>query len=119
MSNNCGCNGNHKDDHQCNCEGENELHECGCGHDHDHEEFQTIHLTLEDGTEMDCLVVGTYDINDISYIALVEEEDDQVMIYRFEEAEEGMIDIINIEDDEEFDLASSAFFELFVDGEEE
>lgn len=118
MSKNCGCNGENKENHEhdCGCH-EEDNHDCDCNHEHD--ELQTIHLTLEDGSEMDCLVVGVYDINDISYMALVEEGDDRVMIYRYNEAEEGLIDIINIEDDEEFDLASEAFFELFVDNEEE
>lgn len=110
MSKNCGCNGDNESmemhDHECSC-------------DHDHEEYQTIHLTLDDGTEMECIVIGTYDIDEQGYIALVEEDDDQVMIYKFEELDDESIDLINIEDDEEFDLASQAFFELFVDDEEE
>ena len=113
MSNNCGCNGEHEHDNEC---------ECGCNHD---EEMPTLDITLEDGTEMVCSVVGTYDVDEVSYIALVEENDDQVMIYRFEESEEtteegkSLIDLINIEDDEEFDLASEAFFQLFVGEDEE
>ncbi len=110
MSKNCGCNGDNESM-------EMHDHECSCGHDH--EEYQTIHLTLDDGTEMECIVIGTYDIDEQGYIALVEEDDDQVMIYKFEELDDESIDLINIEDDEEFDLASQAFFELFVDDEEE
>ena len=119
MSNNCGCNEEHGKDHDCQCEGGHEDHECNCGCDHDHGEIQTMNIVLEDGTEMKCNVIGVYDINEISYIALVEENDDEVLLYRYEEVEgdENAIDLINIEEDEEFDLASQAFFELFVDEE--
>ena len=77
---------NKNHDHDCQCEGGHEEGHCGCGHDH--EEMPTMNITLEDGTEMVCIVVGTYDINENSYIALVEEDDDQVMIYKYYDAEE-------------------------------
>ncbi len=111
MSDNCGCNGNHEHDHEC----------CGgnCGHDHDHE-HETLTLELEDGTDLECVIIGTYLIEDISYIALLPTDDESdVLIYRYEEIDEESIDLINIEDDEEFETASEAFFELFVEEDDE
>jgi Protein of unknown function (DUF1292). len=79
-------------------------------HDHDH-----IYLTLDDGSEIECHVLGTFEVDDIEYIALVPVDgEEEVYLYRYEEDENG-IDLINIEDDEEFDIASEAFYELFGD----
>ncbi|MBZ2174477.1 DUF1292 domain-containing protein [Schnuerera sp. xch1] len=83
-------------------------------HHHDHEH---INLVLEDGGEMECHVLGTFEVEDNEYIALVPIEDEQVFLYRYEE-EDGEMDLINIEDDEEFEIASEAFYALFEEDEE-
>lgn len=79
-----------------------------------HMEPDTIYLTLDDDTEIECDVLGIFEIEDKEYIALLPFEDDQVFLYEYVEDEEG-IDLINIEDDEEFDLVSEAFYTLFVE----
>ncbi len=83
--------------------------DCGCEDDMD-----VIYLTLDDGKELECNVIGTFEVDDEEYIALVPIDDDQVLLYRYEDDEEGF-DLINIEDDEEFDIVSEAFYTLFVD----
>ncbi len=81
-------------------------------HDHDHEH---IYLTLDDDTEIECHVLGTFEVDDVEYIALTPiDGEEEVYLYRFEEDENG-IDLINIEDDEEFETVSEAFYELFGD----
>ena len=55
-----------------------------------------------------------FEVDDYEYIALVPVDDDQVLLYRYEEYEDG-IDLINIEDDEELDIVSEAFYTLFVE----
>lgn len=94
---------NYDENHCCNHE--------GCDHDH-HEDI--IYLTLDDGTELECEVIGLFEVDDVEYIALAPVGDDQVFLYRYEEYEDGF-DLINIEDDEEFDIVSEAFYSLFVD----
>ncbi|WP_058486762.1 DUF1292 domain-containing protein [Defluviitalea phaphyphila] len=94
--NNCGCN-NHKGE------------EC-CGHDHEHEEV--IYLTLEDDTELKCDIIGTFEVDNKDYIALLPEGEDQVLLYEYKEDENGL-EILNIEDDEEFDKVSEAFMDAF------
>lgn len=48
------------------------------------------------------------------YIALLPEGEDEVLIYNYIEDEEG-IEILNIDDDEEFDKVSEAFLNEFAD----
>ncbi len=86
-------------------------------HDHEHEhEHAHIYLTLEDDTELECHVIGTFEVDDVEYIALtpVDGEKGEIYLYRYVEDEDG-IDLQNIEDDEEFDVVSEAFYELFKD----
>ncbi|MCF6459610.1 DUF1292 domain-containing protein [Clostridium sp. Cult3] len=90
---------------------------CGCGCEDQHgypEEMDIIYLTLDDGTELECTVLGIFEVEDYEYIALVPLDDDQVFLYGFEEDDEGF-QLINIEDDEEFETVSEAFYELFVE----
>lgn len=88
-------------------------------HDHEHDhEHEHITLTLDDGSEIECHVLGIFEVEDFEYIALVPVGEEEVFLYRYEEDEEGM-NLINIEDDDEFDTASEAFYALFVDEEEE
>ncbi len=98
---------------------------CGCGHDHeDHEngfeDVETIVLTLNDESELECIVLGIYEVEDTEYIALVTIDEEQVLLYRYiEEEGEGDFTLENIDSDEEFDAASKVFFELFGDEEED
>lgn len=85
---------------------------CGCGEDHD-EEHETITLTLDDGSEMECLIIDIFDIDDQSYIALLHPTEETALLYRFEEFEDETIDITNIESDEEFEKVSQYMNELF------
>ena len=88
-------------------------HSCDCGHDHD-EDLEIITLTLDDGTEVECGIIGTYEVEDKSYMALLAIEDEEILLFNYEEDEEGF-EITPIEDDEEFDLAAEAYYELFAD----
>jgi len=86
---------------------------CGCDHDHLHD---TITLTLDDGTELQCIVLEIFTVDDKDYNALqpIEgEEDDNVFLYRYiEEGEDGEPQLLNIEDDDEFEAVADAFEEL-------
>ena len=101
---------------------------CGCGHDHDHdmeelnEELDTITLTLDDDTVLQCSILGVFDvegIEDKEYIALLPEDDETVLIYQYKELENDEIELLTIEDDDEFDKVSAAFDSLFDEEEEE
>ncbi len=102
----CGCGHDHEHDHEG----------CGCGHDHDEMEIMT--LTLDDGTDMECQVLGVFGVEDKEYIALLPLDEESVLLYEYYESEEG-VELQNIEDDSEYDLVVEAFYELFGDDEDD
>ena len=77
----------------------------------------TVTLTLDDGSEMECLVLTIFPVGDLQYIALLPMEEvetdaeGEVFLYRFKELENGELELLNIEDDEEFEAVSDAFDE--------
>ena len=93
-----------------------------CGQDHEHEmedqELETMTLTLEDDTELQCAILGIFDVEGIEgkeYIALLPEDDETVLIYQYNEIDDDNFELLTIEDDDEFDKVSSAFDSLFND----
>jgi len=90
---------------------------CGCEHD-EMEEMDTMTLTLDDGTELECGILGVFEVEGEEYIALLPEDDEAVLIYGYKETDAG-IELTLIEDDETFDKVSAAFDELWEEEEEE
>ncbi len=85
-------------------------------------EEDTVTLSLDDGTELECAVLAVFPAGDRDYIALLpldeeEGEEGEVFLYRFSEDEDGEIALDNIEDDEEYEQVADAFDEL-LDSEE-
>ena len=136
----CGCNHEHKHEHKhggdCGCNHEHKHEhkhehgeECGCGHDHDHEhdyeDYDVITLTLEDDSELQCAVLTVFDVDGQDYIALlpldVEEDDDdrEVLLYRYSELSEEEIEINMIETEEEFDKVAQRYYEVNDETDEE
>ncbi len=77
----------------------------------------TVTLTLDDGTECNCIVLTIFEAGERDYIALlpIDEniaEEGEVFLYRYTEDEEGNPDIANIEDDDEYEIVADAFDEL-------
>lgn len=96
---------------------------CGCGHDHEHEEdvmdLETMFLTLDDDTEMECGILGVFEVEDLEgkeYIALLPLEDETVLLYEYKEVGDE-IELNVIEDDDEFDKVSNAFYDMYEDEE--
>ena len=85
-------------------------------------EEMTVTLTLDDGTEQECVVLTIFEAGGRDYIALLpldgqEDEDGEVYLYRYLEDAEGNPDLANIEDDEKYEIVADAFDEL-LDTEE-
>ena len=85
-------------------------------------EQDTVTLTLEDGSELVCNVLAIFPCQDKEYIALLPQEtgkEEEIFLYQFVQKGEGDedIELINIEDDEEFEVVSDAFDE-FLDTQE-
>ncbi len=82
-------------------------------------ETEVVTLTLDDNKEVECSIITTYEIEDKEYIVLLpldengENEDGDVWIYRFVRDTTGGNDheIINIEDDDEYEIAVDKFDE--------
>ena len=96
---------------------------CGCGHDHEHEEdvmdLETMFLTLDDDTEMECGILGVFEVEGLEgkeYIALLPLEDETVLLYGYKEVGDE-IELNVIEDDDEFDKVSNAFYDMYEDEE--
>ncbi len=82
-------------------------------------ELDQVTLTLEDDSELLCDVISVFDFNDKQYIALcpVENPDGDIFLYGFKTNGDEEFDLIDIEDDEEFEAVSEYFDEL-VDSQE-
>lgn len=104
---------------------------CGCGHDHEHEhgedcgcrhDHQYMTLKLEDDTEVRCIVIGTFEVDEYEgkeYIALVSEDGEESFIYEYRETDnEDGFELNNIESDEEFEVVVNAIDEILNDEEE-
>lgn len=96
---------------------------CGCGHDHELEEdvmdLETMFLTLDDDTEMECGILGVFEVEGLEgkeYIALLPLEDETVLLYEYKEVGDE-IELNVIEDDDEFDKVSNAFYDMYEDEE--
>lgn len=85
-------------------------------------EEMTVTLTLDDGKELECVVLTIFPAGDKEYIALLpiedeEAEDGEVYLYRYTEDEDGQPNLENIEDDDEYELVADAFDELLDEQE--
>ena len=81
------------------------------------DEEMTVTLTLDDGTDLECVVLTIFEAADKEYIALLpldgnEAEDGEGYLYRYSEDAEGNPDIQNIESDEEYEIVADAFDEF-------
>lgn len=86
------------------------------------ENEMTVTLTLDDGSELECIVLTIFPVGEQQYIALLpiteeEEEESEVFLYRFLENADGELDLQNIETDEEYEAVTEAFDE-FLDAQE-
>ena len=84
-------------------------------------EEMTVTLTLDDGSEVVCVVLTIFEAGGRDYIALlptegIDAEEGEVYLYRYSE-ENGQPDLQNIEDDDEYEIVADAFDELLDEQE--
>ena len=85
----------------------------------DEEEEDIITLEFDDDTAVDCYVMGTYELGDKEYIALAPEDGtDDVYIYGYKQLADDEFEIIEIEDEDEFDAAAAEFDRIMAEEEE-
>ena len=87
-------------------------------HDDEFEGRDTVTLTLDDDSELECIVLNIFKGGDREYIALLpldengDNTDGQIYLYRFiDNGEEEEPGLENIEEDEEFNRVSTIFNE--------
>ena len=85
-------------------------------------EEMTVTLTLDDGSELECVVLTIFTAGERDYIALLpmdgpEAEEGEVYLYRYSESEDGQPDLQNIEDDDEYEIVADAFDQLLDEAE--
>ena len=90
--------------------------------DAENDEEMTVTLTLDDGTELECVVLTIFEAGEKGYIALLpldgrEAEDGEVYLYRYVEDINGNPDLENIDSDEEYEIVADAFDELLDSAE--
>ena len=90
--------------------------------DAENDEEMTVTLTLDDGTELECVVLTIFEAGEKEYIALLpldgrEAEDGEVYLYRYVEDINGNPDLENIDSDEEYEIVADAFDELLDSAE--
>ena len=82
------------------------------------EEVDIITLEFDEGAEVECEIMGVFDFNGKEYIALIPDDGtDDVYIYGYKEVGEDEFEIVDIDDDAEFE-AVAAEFDKIMDEQE-
>ena len=83
-----------------------DVDECIC----DEEEPDYLTLEFDNGEELECEIMGVFDFEGKEYIALLPEDgSDDVYIYGYKEIGDDEFELIDIEDDEEFNRVVAEF----------
>ena len=74
------------------------------------DEPEYITLEFEDGAEIECEIMGIFDVDGKEYIALIPDDDtDDVYLYGYKEVNDEEFELIDIEDDAEFEKVAAEF----------
>ena len=74
------------------------------------EEADFITLEFDDGAEIECEIMGVFDYEGKEYIALIPNDGtDDVYIYGYKEVGEDEFELVDIEDDAEFEKVVAEF----------
>ncbi|MBO4453021.1 MAG: DUF1292 domain-containing protein [Clostridia bacterium] len=83
----------------------------------DNEREDIFTLTDEDGNESEFELIGTLNMDDCDYLALIplDGEEDEYVILKVTTDEDGEELLVTIDDDDEFDRIADAFEDKFMD----
>jgi hypothetical protein len=77
------------------------------------EDADFITLEFDDGAEIECEIMGIFEVDGKEYIALIpDDETDDVYIYGYAEISEEEFELLDIDDDEEFTKVVAEFDKL-------
>jgi len=94
--------------------------DCGCSVEKRCAEHEADFLTLEfdDGEEVECEIMGVFDYEGKEYIALLPEDgSDDVYIYGYKAIGEDEFELIDIDDDSEFEKVVAEFDRVVAEAE--
>ena len=82
----------------------------------DMDDIEMIDITYEDGTSCSCEVIAHFDVEDISYVALLPEgdEDSDILGYRYSENGDD-VELCEITDEDEFNKVADVLDEILDD----
>ena len=79
-----------------------------------------ITLSFDDGKDVECEIIGIFDVEDKEYIVVAPNDDsDDVYIYKYIEINDEEFELDDITDDEEFEKAAAEFDRLMEQEAEE
>ena len=82
------------------------------------EETEVITLEFDDGAEVECEIMGVFDYNGKEYIAQIPDDGtDDVYIYGYQEVGEDEFELVDIEDDAEFEAVVAEFDKIMMEEE--
>ena len=82
------------------------------------EETDVITLEFDDGAEVECEIMGVFDYNGKEYIALIPDDGtDDVYIYGYKEVGNDEFELVDIEDDAEFEAVVAEFDKIMMEEE--
>lgn len=80
------------------------------------EDKEFLTLEFDDGVELECEILGVFDAHGKEYIALLPDDgSDDVYIYGFKEVNDEEFELVDIEDESEFEKAVKVFDELMAE----
>jgi len=99
---------------------ETEDREEGLGiEEYDHEvDPDIIYLYFDDDVEVECVVLGVFEVEDKEYIALLPESEEEILLYEYRENSEDF-ELIPIKDEEELQSVYEAYYVLFEEEADE
>lgn len=84
-------------------------------------EYETITLEFDDAENVECEILGVFDVEDKAYMALMpacqdeNAEDTEVFLYVYKEVGEDGFELEDIESEEEFDKVAKIFDEIMAE----
>lgn len=83
------------------------------------EEADIITLEFDDGEDVECEIMGIFDVDKNEYIALIPlDGSDDVYIYGYKEIGEDEFELVDIDDDKEFEKVVAEFDKIVAEEEE-
>ena len=82
------------------------------------EEADVITLEFDYGAEVECEIMGVFDYNGKEYIALIPDDGtDDVYIYGYKEVGDDEFELVDIEEDAEFEAVVAEFDKIMMEEE--